>query len=578
MALLSSPLDAPVAALVLRGGLADVLKSGLLQFFEVFMFGLMQQQSLLISSLIEFANRHHGDGEVVSRRVEGDIHRYTWADVANRSRQMANALDGLKLAQGARIATLAWNGYRHLELYFGVSGSGRVLHTLNPRLHPDQVVWIANHAEDEILCFDMTFLPLVQAVHAKCTTIKHWVAMCDQDKLPTDSGIPNLTSYETLIAGHATHYTWPQLDENTASSMCYTSGTTGNPKAALYSHRSTLLHAYAAALPDVMCISARDSILPVVPMFHVNAWGIPYSAAMTGAKLVFPGPALDGKSIYELIEAEKVTFAAGVPTVWQMLLSQMKPNALNFSSLKRTVIGGSACPPAMIDAFRESYGVDVLHAWGMTEMSPLGTLCTLKNKHLDLPEEAQMKLRLKQGRCIFGVDMKIVNEAGESLPHDGKTYGDLLVKGPWIIREYYKQEGPSPLLDGWFPTGDVATIDEDGFMQITDRSKDVIKSGGEWISSIDIENIAMAHPEILMAACIGMPHPKWDERPVVCVVKKPGAELSAADLLKFYEGKTAKWQIPDDVIFVDAIPLGATGKMLKTKLRTQLAEYKLPNL
>jgi fatty-acyl-CoA synthase len=538
----------------------------------------MQQQSLLISSLIEFANRHHGDGEVVSRRVEGDVHRYTWADVANRSRQMANALDGLKLVHGARVATLAWNGYRHLELYFGVSGSGRVLHTLNPRLHPDQVVWIANHAEDEILFFDMTFLPLVQAVHDKCTTIKRWVALCSEDKLPSDSGIPHLTSYETLIAGQSKDYTWPELDENTASSMCYTSGTTGNPKAALYSHRSTLLHAYAAALPDVMCISARDSILPVVPMFHVNAWGIPYSAAMTGAKLVFPGPALDGKSIYELIEAEKVTFAAGVPTVWQMLLSHMKPNALNFSSLKRTVIGGSACPPAMIDAFRESYGVDVLHAWGMTEMSPLGTLCTLKNKHLDLPEEAQMKLRLKQGRSIFGVDMKIVNEAGESLPHDGKTYGDLLVKGPWIIREYYKQEGPSPLLDGWFPTGDVATIDEDGFMQITDRSKDVIKSGGEWISSIDIENIAMAHPDILMAACIGMPHPKWDERPVVCVVKKPGAHLLASDLLKFYEGKTAKWQIPDDVIFVDAIPLGATGKMLKTKLRTQLTDYKLPNL
>ena len=542
------------------------------------MFGLMQQQSLLISSLIEFANRHHGDGEVVSRRVEGDIHKYTWADVANRSRQMANALDGLKLAQGARVATLAWNGYRHLELYFGVSGSGRVLHTLNPRLHPDQVVWIANHAEDQILFFDMTFLPLVQAVHAKCSSIKHWVVMCDEDKLPKDSGIPNLTSYEALIAGRSTQFEWPQLDENTASSMCYTSGTTGNPKAALYSHRSTLLHAYAAALPDVMCISARDSILPVVPMFHVNAWGIPYSAAMTGAKLVFPGPALDGKSIYELIEAEKVTFAAGVPTVWQMLLSHMKPNALSFSSLKRTVIGGSACPPAMIDAFRELYGVDVLHAWGMTEMSPLGTLCTLKNKHLNLPEEAQMKLRLKQGRAIFGVDMKIVNEAGESLPHDGKTYGDLLVKGPWIIRDYFKQEGLSPLVDGWFPTGDVATIDEDGFMQITDRSKDVIKSGGEWISSIDIENIAMAHPDIMMAACIGMPHPKWDERPVVCVVKKPGANLTGSDLLKFYEGKTAKWQIPDDVIFVEAIPLGATGKMLKTKLRTQLADYKLPNL
>lgn len=542
------------------------------------MFGLMQQQSLLISSLIDFAERHHGDGEVVSRRVEGDVHRYTWADVANRSRQLANALDGLRLMQGDRVATLAWNGYRHLEMYFGVSGSGRVLHTLNPRLHPDQVVWIANHAEDQILCFDMTFLPLVQAVHARCTTVKHWVALCDADKLPADTGIPNLTSYETLIGQQAKTYVWPQLDENSASSMCYTSGTTGNPKAALYSHRSTLLHAYAAALPDVMCISARDAILPVVPMFHVNAWGIPYSAAMTGAKLVFPGPALDGKSVYELIEAEKVTFAAGVPTVWQMLLGHMKPAQLKFSSLKRTVIGGSACPPAMIDAFRDDYGVDVLHAWGMTEMSPLGTLCTLKNKHLSLPAEAQMKLRLKQGRAIFGVDMKIVNDAGEALPHDGKTYGDLLVKGPWIIREYFKQEGPPPLIDGWFPTGDVATIDEDGFMQITDRSKDVIKSGGEWISSIDIENIAMAHPDVAMAACIGMPHPKWDERPVVCVVKKPGSALSSAEMLKFYEGKTAKWQIPDDAIFVEAIPLGATGKMLKTKLREQLSGYKLPGL
>ena len=542
------------------------------------MFGLMQQQSLLISSLIDFAERHHGDGEVVSRRVEGDIHRYTWAVVAGRSRQVANALDALKLAQGDRVATLAWNGYRHLELYFGVSGSGRVLHTLNPRLHPDQVVWIANHAEDQVLCFDMSFLPLVQAVHARCTTIKHWVALCDKDKLPTDSGIPNLRSYEEWIGAQSAHYAWPDLDENTASSMCYTSGTTGNPKAALYSHRSTLLHAYAAALPDVMCISARDAILPVVPMFHVNAWGIPYSAAMTGAKLVFPGPALDGKSVYELIEAEKVTFAAGVPTVWQMLLGHMKPANLRFATLKRTVIGGSACPPAMIDAFRDDYGVDVLHAWGMTEMSPLGTLCTLKNKHLSLPPEAQMKLRLKQGRGIYGVDMKIVNDAGEALPHDGKTYGDLLVKGPWIIREYYKQEGPSPLVNGWFPTGDVATIDEDGFMQITDRSKDVIKSGGEWISSIDIENIAMAHPDVAMAACVGMAHPKWDERPVVCVVKKPGSTLTSSELLKFYEGKTAKWQIPDDAIFVDAIPLGATGKMLKTKLREQLAGYKLPGL
>ncbi len=542
------------------------------------MFGLMQQQSLQISSLIDFAARHHGDGEVVSRRVEGDIHRYTWADVAKRSHRVANSLDAMKLQQGDRVATLAWNGYRHLELYFGVSGSGRVLHTVNPRLHPEQIVWIANHAEDEILCFDMTFLPIVQAVHAKCTTVKRWIALCDADKLPADTGIPNLMSYEAWIAGESEQYTWPQLDENLASSMCYTSGTTGNPKAALYSHRSTILHAFAAALPDVMCISARDSILPVVPMFHVNAWGIPYSAAMTGAKLVFPGPALDGKSVYELIEAEGVTFAAGVPTVWQMLLGHMKPSGLKFSKLNRTVIGGSACPPAMIESFRNDYNVDVLHAWGMTEMSPLGTLCTLKNKHLNLPADAQMKIRMKQGRAIYGIDMKIVNDAGQELPHDGKAYGDLLVKGPWVVREYFKQEGASPLVDGWFPTGDVATIDEDGFMQITDRSKDVIKSGGEWISSIDIENIAMSHPAVAMAACIGVRHPKWDERPIVCVVKKPGAQVTRDELIAFFEGKTAKWQIPDDAVFVDAIPLGATGKMLKTKLREQLTGYTLPGL
>ena len=542
------------------------------------MFGLMQQQSLQISSLIDFAARHHGDGEVVSRRVEGDIHRYTWADVALRAHRVANALDTMRLAQSDRVATLAWNGYRHLELYFGVSGSGRVLHTVNPRLHPDQIAWIANHAEDEVMCFDMTFLPIVQAVHAKCTTIKHWIALCDADKLPADTGIPNLLSYEAWIGNESDQYTWPQLDENLASSMCYTSGTTGNPKAALYSHRSTILHAFAAALPDVMCISARDAILPVVPMFHVNAWGIPYSAAMTGAKLVFPGPALDGKSVYELIEAEGVTFAAGVPTVWQMLLGHMKPKDLKFSKLTRTVIGGSACPPAMIASFRNDYNVDVLHAWGMTEMSPLGTLCTLKNKHLSLPADAQMKIRLKQGRAIYGIDMKIVNDAGQELPHDGKAYGDLLVKGPWVVREYFKQEGPSPLVDGWFPTGDVATIDEDGFMQITDRSKDVIKSGGEWISSIDIENIAMSHPAVAMAACIGVRHPKWDERPIVCVVKKPGAEVSREELLAFFEGKTAKWQIPDDAVFVDAIPLGATGKMLKTKLRELLSDYALPGL
>ncbi|MGQ2995318.1 3-(methylthio)propionyl-CoA ligase [Variovorax sp.] len=542
------------------------------------MLGLMQDRPLLISSLIEFVERHNGDGEIVSRRVEGDIHRCTWSDIASRSRQVANALDGEQLLFSDRIATLAWNGYRHLELYYGVSGSGRVLHTINPRLHPDQIAWIANHAEDQILCFDLTFLPLVQAVHAKCPTIRKWVALCGPDKLPVDSGIPNLVSYEDWVGGQSTDYQWPVFDENSASSMCYTSGTTGNPKAALYSHRSTMLHAYAAALPDVMRISARDSVLPVVPMFHVNAWGIPYSAALVGCKLVFPGPALDGKSVYDLIEGEGVTFAAGVPTVWQMMLGHMQTNGLKFSALNRTVIGGSACPPAMIKAFQDLYDVEVLHAWGMTEMSPLGTLCTLKNKHLKQSPEEQLAVRLKQGRAIFGVDMKIVDGENNELPWDGKAYGDLLVKGPWIVKEYFKGEGGDPLIDGWFPTGDVATIDADGYLQITDRSKDVIKSGGEWISSIDIENIAVSHPAIAMAACIGVFHPKWDERPIVAVVKKPGAEVTREELLKFYEGKTAKWQIPDDVVFVEAIPLGATGKILKTRLREQLKDYKLPGL
>ncbi|MDH1291077.1 3-(methylthio)propionyl-CoA ligase [Comamonas terrigena] len=545
------------------------------------MQGLMQDQQLLISSLIEFANRFHGDAEIVSRRVEGDIHRYTYRDLTARAKQLANALDGLKLAHGDRVASLAWNGYRHMEMYYGVSGSGRVLHTINPRLHPEQIAWIVNHAEDQVLCFDTTFLPLIQAVHAKCPTVRQWVALCDADKLPTDSGIPGLVSYEAWIAGQSKNYRWPQLDENTASSMCYTSGTTGNPKAVLYSHRSSVLHAYGAALPDVMNLSARDAVLPVVPMFHVNAWGLPYSAALTGAKVVFPGPALDGKSLYELIEAEGVTFAAGVPTVWQMLLTHMQQGGLKFSHLNRTVIGGSACPPAMIDTFEDTYGVRVLHAWGMTEMSPLGTLGTLKNKHLALPKEQQRKILQKQGRPIYGVDMRIVDSDGRDQPWDGKACGDLLVRGPWILDTYYK--GASPLVKdeegrGWFPTGDVATIDPDGYMQITDRTKDVIKSGGEWISSIDIENIAMGHPAVAMAACIGMPHPKWDERPIVAVAKKAGAEVSREELLAFFDGKTAKWQIPDDVVFVDAIPLGATGKMLKTKLREQLAGYKLPGL
>jgi 3-(methylthio)propionyl---CoA ligase len=540
------------------------------------MLGLMQDQPLLISSLIEFAARHHGDTEIVSRRVEGDLHRYTYADAACRARRVARALDRLGLAFCDRVGTLAWNGYRHFELYYGVSGSGRVIHTLNPRLAPDQVVWIANHAEDQVLCFDMSFLPLIKAVWKQCTTVRHWIALCEADALPADSGIAGLRSYEAWIGAEVDAYDWPRFDEQSAAALCYTSGTTGNPKGVLYSHRSTLLHAWGGALPDALALSARDTVLPVVPMFHVNAWSIPYGAAMTGAKLVFPGPALDGKSVYELLESERVTLAAGVPTVWLMLLNHVRQNDLKFHHMRRTAIGGSACPPAMIKSFRDDYGVTVLHAWGMTEMSPIGTVCNLKLPQLALDPQAQLAAMCKQGRALFGVDMRIVDAEGRELPWDGQATGDLHVKGPWIISSYFKGEGGDPLVDGWFPTGDVASIDAGGFMQITDRSKDVIKSGGEWISSIDIENVAMAHPAVAMAACIAIPHPKWDERPLLVVVKKPGAEATAADILGFYEGKVAKWQVPDDVAFVDAIPLGATGKMQKNKLRELFKDHRLP--
>ena len=537
--------------------------------------GLMMDNPLLISSLLEHAAQNHSDTEIVSRTVEGPIHRYTYSAAQKRAKQLAQALARLGVGMGERVGTLAWNGYRHFELYFGVSGMGAVVHTVNPRLFPEQLVYIVNHAEDKYVFFDLTFVPLVEKLAPLCKAVKGWVAMTDRAHMP-QLGVPNLLCYEDLLAAESGEYRWPDFDENTAAGMCYTSGTTGNPKAVLYSHRSTILHAYAASLPDVFNVSARTVVLPVVPMFHVNAWSIPYLGPLNGAKLVFPGAGLDGKSLYELFEAEKVTTTAGVPTVWLGLLQFMKANKLKFTTLKTAVVGGSACPPAMITSFRDDFGVNCQHAWGMTEMSPLGTFCTLKGTQDSLPRDKQFEIECKQGRVIYGVEMKIVDGEGKTLPRDGKAFGDLLVRGPWILNKYYKEETAEPLKDGWFPTGDVATIDADGFMQITDRSKDVIKSGGEWISSIDLENIAVAHPAIAEAAVIGVHHPKWDERPLVVAVKKPGAEVTREELLKFYEGKVAKWWIPDDVTFVEQLPHTATGKLLKTKLRQDLRDYRLP--
>jgi fatty-acyl-CoA synthase len=543
---------------------------------EVEMEGLMMQQPLLVASLLMHAERHHGTQEIVSRRVEGDIHRYRYRDLAQRARRMANALAGLGIGKGERVGTLAWNGYRHMELYFAVSGSGSVLHTLNPRLHVDQLAYIIEHAQDRVVFFDLTFLPLIESVAPRVKSPKVFVAMTDRAHMPQVHGLSvELVCYEDLIDLHDDAFDWPLLDENSASSLCYTSGTTGNPKGVLYSHRSTVLHTYGAALPDSLNCSARDVILPVVPMFHVNAWGLPYIACMVGAKLVFPGPALDGKSLYELIEAEQVTLSAGVPTVWQGLLTHADATGGTFSSMRRTVIGGAPCPTAMTAAFQQRHRVDVLHAWGMTELSPVGTVCSFKTAQLSLPMTDQYAVQAKQGRALFGVDMKIVDADGAELPWDGNAAGDLLVRGHWVTRQYFGNDDASPLRDGWFPTGDVAKIDPDGFMQITDRSKDVIKSGGEWISSTDIENVAYLHPEVASAVCIAARHPKWDERPLLLIVKKPGSALTADELLAFFDGRVAKWWKPEAVVFVESVPLGATGKVLKHRLREQYGDYYL---
>ena len=534
------------------------------------MFGNMMQQPLLISALLKHAERHHYDTEVVSRTVEGGLHRYTYRDLAERARRLANAITALGAGRSSRVATLAWNGYRHMELYYGVSGSGAIVHTINPRLHADQIAWIADDAESVALFFDVSFPSVVAEIAPKLKSVKHFIAMTDRSHMPAPGMIPNLLCYEDLLAAASAEYDWPALDENTASGLCYTSGTTGNPKGVLYSHRSTVLHSFAVALPDAMACSATDTILPVVPMFHVNAWGLPYAACLVGAKLVLPGPQLDGRSLYELFEAERVTISSGVPTIWQGLLDYVSAQGSKFSKLRRMGIGGSACPPSMIRAFEE-LAVTVMHGWGMTETSPVVTTGMPKHKHRGLGLDALVDLKSRQGRAAFGTDMTVVDAEGRVVPWDGTTAGELQVRGHWVASSYFKADAPATI-DGWFPTGDVATIDADGYMGITDRIKDVIKSGGEWISSIDIENIAIAHPAVALACCIAEPHPKWVERPLLAVVLRAGASAGEAEILGFFEGKIAKWWTPDRVVFVQTIPLGPTGKMQKNKLRALLLE------
>src|SRR5688572_12349125 len=544
------------------------------------MLGLMQDHKLLVSSLIEHAVQAHPDVEIVSRTVEGPIHRCTWRDIHRRSSQAANALAALGVQRGDRVATLAWNGYRHMELYFGVSGMGAVLHTANPRLFPEQLEYIINHAEDTVLFFDLSFVPLVEKLLPKLAGVRHFVVMTDRAHMP-ECAIPGLLCYEELLAAQTGDYAWPDLDESAAASLCYTSGTTGMPKGVLYSHRSTVLHAYGACTVDSLAVSRNETALLVVPMFHVNAWSMPYAGAMSGAKLVLPGPALDGASVYQLLRDEQVTLALGVPTVWMLLLQHVAATGVKPAAelaLRRVVIGGAAVPQAMIEAFERDFGANVVHAWGMTETSPVGTVCNLLPKHRDLPLEQRVCVQAKQGRAVFGVSLKLTDDEGRRLPHDGQAAGHLKIRGPWVAKAYYRDEG-GPILDdeGYFDTGDVATIDPDGYMQITDRSKDVIKSGGEWISSIALENAAMGHLVIAEAAVIGIAHPKWQERPLMLVVVKPGQTLEREAVLNYLEGRVAKWWLPDDVVFVRDLPHTATGKLHKAALREQFRDYRFPD-
>lgn len=542
------------------------------------MHGLMMNTPLLISSIMRFADLNYPDREIVSVTADNPNHRYTYRDAFARTRQLANALNKLGVKQGDRVGTLAWNDYRHFELYYAVSGSGMVCHTINPRLYPEQVAYIINHAQDRFLFVDLLVMPLIEKLWPALAGVEGVVVMTDEAHMPA-SEIPNVMCYETLLASESDQFDWPEFDENTASALCYTSGTTGNPKGVLYSHRSAVLHAYAGCLPDVLAFSGQDCVLLVVPMFHVNGWGVPYSSPMVGAKMVMPGPKMaDGEALCALINRESVSIASGVPTIWLALLSYLEQSGATIPSVNRVSVGGAACPRSIIETFDRKYNVSVHQGWGMTETSPLGTIFKIKPAMGELTQDQQYDLRAKQGCGVFGIEMRITDENDKPLPWDGVAFGALKVRGPWVASEYYKlEDGDNPLdADGWFDTGDVATIDPHGVMTITDRSKDVIKSGGEWISSIELENTAVGHPGVAEAAVIGREHPKWTERPLLIVVTKEQQAVSKDELLAWFDGRVASWWKPDDVAFVEALPHTATGKIDKLSLRKQFADYKFP--
>ena len=540
------------------------------------MLGLMQDWPLTVDKILDHAKNWHPHREVVTRSVEGPIVRISYAEIHGRAKRVSKVLQGWDVKVGDRIATLAWNTARHIEAWYGIMGIGAVCHTLNPRLFPEQLIYIINHAGDRIIFVDLTFVPLLEAILPHCPTVERVVVMTDELTMPATK-LPHAECYEQLLAEADEDVTWGGFDEKTACGLCYTSGTTGNPKGVLYSHRSNFIHTLLGLQTTVLGATPKEVILPVVPMFHANAWGIAFGGPAAGSKLVMPGARMDGEAIYELLETEGVTFSAAVPTVWQGLLAHVREKGLTFSTLKRVLIGGSAVPESLIRAFHDGYGIEVVQGWGMTETSPIGTLSNLTPELLELPYDEQMKWRIKQGVPPLGVELTLKNYAGQEMPHDGHTYGRLMVRGPTIAGAYFKGEG-GEILDneGFFDTGDVATIDLHGFMQITDRAKDVIKSGGEWISSIEIENIAVGHPKVELAAVIGAAHPKWDERPVLIIKLKPGESQDKQEHLDFLQGKIAKWWMPDDVVFVDDIPLGATGKIDKKLLRERMKDYRLP--